>query len=144
MAKIPRTRCGNTMTEAQLKARIMSFLRKGSQYWMPKQECAKQAKKGFIMNPKTGRQNMAFECCKCKGLFSKNDIKIDHITPVAPLAGYGESTRYLGINWNEYIERMFVELDGLQAVCVDDHKIITDEENVIRRAFKKKQKDGLQ
>jgi len=138
MAKIQRTRCNNTMTEAQLKARIMSFLRKGSLYWMPKQECAKQAKNGFILNPKTGRQNMAYECCECKKLFSKNDIKIDHIEPVVPLDGWGDQTTFLGVNWSEYIERMFVEINGLQAVCVADHKVITDAENKERRENKKR------
>lgn len=136
-----RTRCSGTLTDAGLKGRIISFLRKASMYWKPKNECIKNAQKGYIINPKTGRQNIAVECAECGESFPKGDIRVDHVDPVVPLGGWGDKTEFLGVNWNELIERMFVELEGYQCLCEEDHKKLTDAENKARRENKQQKEE---
>ena len=60
----------------------------------------------------------------------------DHIEEVIP-EEFGDATRFLGYNWNEVIQRMFVEKDGYQAVSKEWHKQKTLEERNKRRESKK-------
>lgn len=65
---------------------------------------------------------MAYECTVCGEECQKSDMKADHIEPVVdPVAGF--------VDWNTYIDRLFVESDGFQAICNECHKLKTSKEN---------------
>jgi predicted transcriptional regulator len=60
----------------------------------------------------------------------------DHIHPVVPIDGFtGE--KHLDYNWNELIQRLFCEEDGLQALCKQCHKgCKTKKERELRKEHK--------
>jgi hypothetical protein len=52
-------------------------------------------------------------------------VAIDHISPVVdPEVGFK--------GWDEYIERMFCEVDGYQLLCPDCHDKKTSDERKVR------------
>lgn len=51
---------------------------------------------------------------------------IDHIDSVVPTTGFTD--------WNDVIERMFVEADKLQVLCKDCHDLKTQQEREQRKA----------
>lgn len=129
--KVERTRNGGTLTEAGFKALIISSLREKSRWWKPRQACIKKARirKGWYL----------CECCKKevpasiyvpyltgkkKGKSRKvKNILADHIEPVVdPHVGF--------VDWNTYIERMFIE-EGFQAICYECHSTKTKAETSI-------------
>lgn len=56
----------------------------------------------------------------------KPNVFVDHIEPVVnPETGF--------VSWDEYIERLFVEEDGLQVLCKECHDKKTKEEKERRR-----------
>lgn len=128
MAKrlIDRPRNSGNWSEAQYVAFIKSALR-GAR-WPPKYEVIKRAKVGYAL----------YRCAICGGIGpptlppkegNKNRIKnivADHIDPVVdPSVGF--------VDWNTFIARLFVEVDGFQAVCNSCHTVKTQEENQMRR-----------
>jgi hypothetical protein len=40
------------------------------------------------------------------------------------------------VSWDSFIERLFVEKDGYQAICVTCHSTKTSEERLVRKAAK--------
>jgi hypothetical protein len=108
-------------------------------------------------NNAKSRQKVApatFECVECetwiyegvrdlttldlkppKGLI-KGKIYMDHIEPVIPLSGFLRGSW----DWNEYLERMFCETEGFQAICYDCHKNKTYLEDQIRKEYRQKKK----
>ena len=77
------------------------------------------------INPETGRKCKLHMCSECLKLFPKNKMRADHIDPVVdPRRGF--------VDWNTYIERMFVEVEGFMALCEGCHDIKTKEERAER------------
>lgn len=119
----PKTRCSGQWTEARFKSFIISALRGATKRWGPRNEAKKEAnvRRGF------------YKCAECKEVVplkvKRNgrmvtNIHIDHIVPmVDPAVGF--------TNWDEYIERMFCEKDGLQVLCRDCHDVKCSEERAI-------------
>lgn len=66
-----------------------------------------------------------YECAACKQLFKRQEIHLDHITPVVdPHTGF--------TTWDDYIARLF---EGeLQALCLTCHYEKSKQENIIRRS----------
>lgn len=81
-----------------------------------------------MTNVKTGRQAKHYECAHCKQLFPQKEIEINHIVPVVPVTGFD--------SWDKVIERMFCEIEGLEALCKPCHKLVTQEENLLRKTYK--------
>ena len=78
-------------------------------------------------NARTARNT--YTCSLCSKSVGNKDIKIDHIHPVVdPTKGF--------VSWDSFIERLFVELDGYQAICVACHKEKTAEERLVRKTAK--------
>lgn len=122
------------MTEAGLKNFIISLLRKSNFAWKPKKEVIMRCRSDEkLINPKTGKANITSKCEGCNSLLFEKGLKVDHIEPIVPVEGWGDTTRFLGINWNEYLKRMFVESDGLQGLCSDCHDDKTKLENKKRK-----------
>ena len=121
----PKTKCGGRWTEARYRSFISSGLRSTSRKWAPIQDVAKSARRARGM----------YECASCKEVKPKTEIidgkrvnncNVDHINPIVdPVVGF--------TNWDEYIERMFVEEDGLQVLCHICHTIKTNEERAIAK-----------
>ena len=113
-------------TEGRKKAFIISLIRRGFSRWPPKYECLKNASVGKKLNTKTGRMGEHKRCAHCLGEFPAKEMQADHIEPVvAPSTGF--------VDWNTFIERIGVELDGYQALCIECHKIKTDKEKLLRK-----------
>jgi len=69
-----------------------------------------------------------YECAECHNQFPAKEVAVDHIDPVVPVTGF--------TTWDEVIERMFVEKDGLQVLCKACHKAKCDEEKQQRKQAK--------
>lgn len=67
-----------------------------------------------------------YKCAHCGGIFGPKFIDLDHIKPVISVQdGF--------IDWNTYIDRLFVSKDGYQVLCKTCHKQKTHvEENPYR------------
>lgn len=113
-------------TEARYTSFVKSALR-GAR-WPPRYECIKQAKVGYglykcalcgtigppTLPPEEGKKNR------------RKNIAADHIEPVVdPNVGF--------VDWNTFIERLYVELPKWQALCYDCHAKKTREENTIAK-----------
>lgn len=101
-------------TPARKHSFIVSVLRAGTRRWPPKYECLNEAKTKKKINKLTGRLAQHFKCAKCKKEFPASQVSVDHIRPVVGPEGFQ--------SWDEYIENMFCEREGLQVLCVTDHK----------------------
>ena len=120
-----------TMTDAELKSSIVSAIRWASRFWKPKQLVIKNSKRGYNL----------YECSICKTIGpsslpplpwkkrKRKNIQADHIVPCVWPDGWK--------SYDSFIERMFVEPEGLQAICHSCHSKKTKEENEERRLIKK-------
>jgi len=73
-----------------------------------------------------------YECAMCKEHVSSKNINVDHILPVIPLHG----SRSL----DEVVPRLFCDASGLQILCKPCHKIKTQQENKLRKAYRSAKK----
>lgn len=138
MARVERTRNAGTLTEAGFKAMIIAALRDRSRFWKPRQACIKKARvrKGYYLcescnNVVPATKWTEYKTGKRKGKPKKvKNIVADHTHPVVdPTVGF--------VDWNTYIERMFIE-EGFQAICHDCHSAKSLEETAIRKERNKK------
>lgn len=121
-----KPRCGGRWTEARMNSFITSALRAAHGRWAPRHDCKKEAwvKRGF------------YRCAGCNtigpatlpplegNIRRRNNVCIDHIEPVVdPSVGF--------TSWDEYIDRMFVEVDKYQVLCYNCHKDKTNKEREI-------------
>jgi len=111
-------------TEARFHSFVMSALRKASQRFPAKHESKKAAR------VKRGVYMCAGYNCDPHETPAKH-THIDHIEPVVPLTGF--------TSWDDIINRLFCNSDGLQVLCSECHTAKTKEERRIR----KEHKDGL-
>lgn len=126
---------GNTWTAARKKSFVISALRAASSRWGPKQQCIKNARV----------RRGVYRCEECKELGPptlkplegnkkrRNNICADHINPiVSPSTGF--------VDYNTWIDRWLVELDGFQALCWECHNTKTREERGVAKERKAKEK----
>lgn len=117
--RTPRTRNAGTMTESQFWYMLRTLLREKSRYWKPIALCRKKARKQFVIE---GRKKFLYQCIKCHKYFSIEKIEVDHITK----AGQLNSAEDLP----GFVERLFVEVEGLQILCIQCHDIKSREERL--------------
>lgn len=124
--KIPRktvnkSRCAGTMTESGFWSFIRSALRQKSRFWKPITECKMKARRAYKGPSK--RQKFEYQCNSCKAWFPEKQINVDHIVP----AGSLNSSKDLP----GFVERLFVEVEGLQVLCsiCHDKKTVKEKEN---------------
>lgn len=55
-----------------------------------------------------------YQCASCKEAFKQNEVVVDHIDPVVPIEGDD-------YDWNTFINRLFVPVEGLQILCNPCH-----------------------
>lgn len=71
-----------------------------------------------------------YRCKACKGAFSRKQIHVDHIQSVI-------SVKDAWVDWNTYIERLFVPAEMLQILCINCHSSKTLVEQELRQINKK-------
>ena len=127
-----------TWTASEFNSWIISALRARFLRWGPRTEALKRARvaRGLYLCAKcnqVGPASLAPEPGKTK---RKNNAVVDHIDPVVcPYQGYQ--------GWNIYIQRMFVEPDGLQVLCRACHRAKTGAEMLSRLGSKRAAKASL-
>ena len=78
-----------------------------------------------------------YQCALCEPgkLTRYKDVQVDHTAPAVPLTGWD--------GFDSFIERLFVPVEGLRALCKECHEKITAGQRDVRktnRAEKKKKK----
>lgn len=79
---------------------------------------------GHMAMKKQWRNRGLYECEVCKKCHGPKDVQKDHIESVIPYTGFK--------SWDETIKRMFVKSDQYQILCIRDHEIKTNLENLMR------------
>lgn len=121
----PKTRAGGTWTEAKFKGFVRGNLRRTSMKWPPIANALKAARVARGEYMCAGCKEVVPASAKVDGKRVKN-VHVDHIDPVVdPAIGWQ--------NWDTFIERMFVEDQGLQVLCGECHTIKTNEEKAIAK-----------
>ena len=121
-----KKRNGGEWTEARFKSFVTSALRAASRRWPPKYKALKEAFVGRKVNAKTGKLAMHYKCVECKKLYVAADVQVDHIEPVVdPKKGF--------TTWDNFINRIFCEIENLQVMCKPCHKVKTDSEKLERK-----------
>lgn len=116
-------------TEARYRSFVISALRAASRRWPVKWKVLKDALVGKEINTATGKLAQHYKCTLCGNIFPAKEVVVDHIDPVvSPTKGF--------VSWDDYIERMFCEADGLQVLCKSCHKVKTNEERQCRKNSK--------
>jgi hypothetical protein len=130
-----------TNNRDELREAIINSLRQiGKWYWKPLKTAKTQArvsrgvykcsccgeegpdKLPSLLPPKQGVKRRA-----------RNNAAVDHNDPVIdPAVGF--------VDWNTYIDRLFCDIDNLQVLCHECHRVKTNEENALRRKTKKDKK----
>jgi 5-methylcytosine-specific restriction endonuclease McrA len=86
------------------------------------------ARKEAIRNARVERGR--YKCAVCERVFKNGEFQLDHIHPVDdPHTGFTD--------WNNYIARLFVDVDGWQILCTNCHNTKSEFEQNIRRQTKK-------
>lgn len=68
---------------------------------------------------------MHYTCKACKKEFPAKDVQVDHVKPVVePRVGF--------VDWNTFIERLYVEAKKLQVLCKACHKKKSNKERAQR------------
>ena len=104
-----------TWTDGRIRSFITTVLRGGMRRWPPKWNVLKKACIGKAINPKTKRMGNQYTCVECDKTFSSTQVQVDHIKPVVdPKVGF--------VNWDTFIERLFVDESKMQILCLKCHK----------------------
>ena len=120
----PKTRCSGKWTEAKYKSFIKNTLRSATRKWEPIQAVLKEARTRRGHYKCAGCKKEVTASIKIGGKRHKNAV-VDHIEPIVPVTGW--------VNWDDCIERMFCEKDGLQVLCKKCHDEKTAEERRLRK-----------
>jgi 5-methylcytosine-specific restriction endonuclease McrA len=83
-----------------------------------------------LINARIGRNQ--YTCAKCKIIYPRKEIQIDHVEPVTPLTGW--------VDLDTFVTRLKVAATEMQAICKTCHKLKSGEENETRRTSKKNKK----
>lgn len=114
--------------QKELKRFLIPKLRSASYRWKFRSEAIKNARvaRGF------------YKCAICKTETLKNgQYVLDHINPVVPLTGWD------GLDWTQYITRMFVSAEEFQVICHPCHDTKSDFEVQMRKINREKKKNKL-
>ena len=70
-----------------------------------------------------------YVCALCQRVAGNKDTHMDHVVPVVdPVRGF--------VDWNQFIDRLFVEVDGYRCLCSECHADVTAKQRAIRKAHK--------
>lgn len=117
-SKVPLTRASNTLTEAEVSAKVLSALRRVTKFWPPKMQKIQEGRRPNQSENK--RLKWENNCEQCHGWFPESEIEVDHIVNCGGISGP---------DWMDKIKpwlmRALVEIEGYQRLCLSCHKIKT-------------------
>ena len=113
------------MNEKDKRAKIVASLRLLARQWDPKRKARKDSRVDVCVGKfKNGNDKYVakYKCAHCEELFDAKETHMDHIDPVVdPKFGF--------IDYNTFIDRLFLNQDGYQTLCKVCHKKKSKEEN---------------
>lgn len=113
--RVPRTRASGTMTEARFWSYLRSGFRQTAMRWPPKMRVLDAAKRKS--KSKNKKLTWEFQCSLCSKWFGRKDVEVDHIIPCGTLRCWEDVAPFL--------EKLFVEEEGLRVLCKGCHSNIT-------------------
>jgi hypothetical protein len=116
-----------TWTVARFNSFIKSALRQASNRWGPKASIKKKARveRGMYRCEGYKRSPHVVPVSLGSGAGRKNNVYVDHIRPIIdPELGF--------MSWDDVINRMFCEEEGLQVLCKACHDAKTADERAER------------
>jgi len=116
--KALKVRNGGTLTESGFWSFIRSALRQKSRWWKPITQAKANVKRPYKGPIK--RQKFEYQCNHCKKWYPEKNVNVDHIIPAGALNCANDLPGF--------VERLFVEVEGLQVLCQDCHNIKTQNE----------------
>ena len=122
IVRTPKTRNAGSMTESAFWSFIRSALRQKSRWWKPITQCKMQSRRPYKGPNK--RQKFEYQCNYCKNWFPDKEVNVDHIIPAGTLTCANDLPGF--------VERLFVEVDGLQVLCTTCHNKKTKQEKNAR------------
>lgn len=120
------------MTDSQFRNWVISLLRRGTFLWKPRSEAKKRAKVQTGVYKTSGNPKYGYQCQMCKEVFKSSEIQVDHISPVIGPEGF--------TTWDDYINKMFCDVDNLWALCKPCHDKKSKKEVEERKKYRKNQK----
>lgn len=82
-----------------------------------------------------------YKCAICEGKFKKGEYHLDHIDSVVPIDGGNRRKDDLSrVDFNLYIDRLFVPPEKYQVLCINCHDSKTKLEDSMREFYKKENK----
>ena len=115
-----KTRNAGTLTESQFWSFIRSSLRNRSRFWKPITLCKMKSRRAYKGPNK--RQRFEYQCAECMNYFPDKKVNVDHIQPAGSLRCANDLPGF--------VERLFVEVEGLQLLCVNCHDRKTKEDKL--------------
>ena len=130
---VERTRAGKSMTEGGFRSFIKSGLRRMSTRWKPKYDVKKEARHSVKIPNEKGRLVFHSLCNGCGEIVPETTATVDHINPII--------NPYIGFtNWDDVIQALFCEEEGLQVLCRPCHDAKTREEKSIDTERRRKER----
>jgi 5-methylcytosine-specific restriction endonuclease McrA len=111
VTKTVKTRNAGTMTESAFWSFIRSGLRQKSRFWKPITQCKMSSRRAYKGPLK--RQKFEYQCNECGEWFPEKKINVDHIKPAGSLNCANDLPGF--------VERLFIEVEGLQILCSNCH-----------------------
>lgn len=119
-SKVVKNRNSGTMSESAFWGFIRSALRQKSRWWKPITDCKIKSRRPYVGPNK--RQKFEYQCNQCKNWFPDKKVNVDHIIPAGSLNCSSDLPNF--------VERLFVEVDGLQVLCIHCHDLKTKNEKL--------------
>jgi len=103
---------------------VKNTLRRASYRWKPRGEAEKLARVDRGL----------YKCAHCEGIFKRGEVELDHVDPVIAIKeGF--------TNWDDFITRLFCDVDGYQMLCKGCHDAKTMIEDTLRAEYNAKRKE---
>lgn len=134
---IPREFNDGQWTLARMRAFAMSALRRAA--WPQRHKAVERAYVRDGINPATGKKCKLHKCELCGWEGPKGKFHADHPEPVIPIENnwHENPDNFLGYDWNQVLQRLWVEKDHYDILCHNCHKAKTAEEKAERAQYKK-------
>ncbi len=115
--RVPRTRAGNTWTEARYWGFIRGALRGVFGRYPPKWQALALALRTVPAKGTSKRSHKEYKCGECKLWFRQGDVEVHHIQPCGTLRCEDDV--------GPFVSRLLCESNDLEVVCKDCHLKIT-------------------
>ena len=135
MAKVKKVCNGGQWTQARFNSFISSALRAAHSRWDPKSKALKRAwvRRGVYKCEGCGTEGPKSLPPLEGNKRRRNNAAVDHRSPVVdPYVGKR--------SWDEYIDRMFIEVDGYDVLCYECHSAVTSKERKVATERRRKEK----